>query len=226
MTRRNSRGWAVAATLALSALVAASASDRASAWSSTPPKRGMGATAPNVVEPIVKRMKAAQSRLNEGDTGSQTRGIQEEVVRDLDKLIEAASQQSDSSRASRQSSSGGKSQRETENGSPQQEQGAKRGGAEGASGTASGSAPGSRGGRRSPRAVQTKGAIGRQSTLVREVWGHLPPAVRERVRVDFSETVLPAYDELVRKYFEALLEEPSPHAGRGPSATTAPPANK
>jgi hypothetical protein len=30
--------------------------------------------------------------------------------------------------------------------------------------------------------------------------------MRENVRVDFSETVLPAYDELVRQYFEALLE--------------------
>jgi hypothetical protein len=225
MIYRTNRESAVAATLALGALLAAAGSDRAAAWSSTPPKRGMGATAPNVVEPIVKRMKAAQSRLNEGDTGSQTRGIQEEVVRDLDKLIEAASQQSESSRASRQSPSGGKSQRETENGSPQQEQGAKRGGSEGA-GTARGSAPGSRGGTRTPRAVQTKGAIGRPSTLVREVWGHLPPAVRERVRVDFSETVLPAYDELVRKYFEALLEEPPPHAGSAPAPSSALPRNK
>ena len=201
--------------------------DRATARaSSTPPTRGLGATAPNPVEPIVKRMKAAQTRLKEGDTGPDTRGIQEQVVHDLEKLIDAASRQSESSRSSHKSPSGGKSPQESENGSPQPSQAAPRSGADGASATTGGAAPGKHGGTRTPRAVQTKVTITGHGTLLREVWGHLPPAMRERVRVDFSETVLPAYDELVRRYFEALLEEPPQRKGGASGPTNATPLDK
>jgi hypothetical protein len=198
--------------------------DRATAWaSSTPPTRGLGATAPNPVEPIVKRMKAAQTRLKDGDTGADTRGIQEQVVQDLEKLIDAASRQSDSSRSSQKSPSGGKSPKESENGSPQQSQAAPRIGADGASATTGGAAPGKRGGTRTPRSGQAKVAITGRGSLVREVWGHLPPAVRKRVPVNFGETVLPAYDELVRRYFEALLEESPQRKGGALVPTNATP---
>jgi hypothetical protein len=199
------------------------------AWSSTPPPaRGFGATAPNPVEPIVKQMKAAQTRLKEGDTGSETRGIQQQAVRDLEKLIDAASRQSDSpSRGSGKSqSSGEKSPQNSENGSPQPSQAGQRAGAEGASAKAGGPAPGTRGGTRTARPVQTKVAMPGERSLLREVWGHLPPAMREHVRVDFSETVLPAYDELVRRYFEALLEEPPQRPGAPPATNSGAPLSK
>ncbi len=202
---------------------------RASSTPAPPSAHGMGASAPNPVEPIVKQMKAAQTRLKEGNTGSETRGIQAQVVRDLDKLIDAASKQSGSpsrgSGKSQSQSSGEKSPQDSENGSPPPAQGGKTGGAEGASAKAAGSAPGPSGGRRTPRPVQAKVTIPGDRSLLREVWGHLPPAVREHVRVDFSETVLPAYDELVRRYFEALLEEPSQRPGSATSPrSTAPPS--
>jgi hypothetical protein len=193
--------------------------------SSTPQTRGLGATAPNPVEPIVKRMKAAQTRLKDGDTGPDTRGIQEQVVQDLEKLIDAASRQSDSSRSSQKSPSG-KSPKESENGSPQQSQAAPRSGADGASATTGGAAPGRHGGARTPRVGQARVAITGHGSLVREVWGHLPPAVRERVPVNFSETVLPAYDELVRRYFEALLEESPRGKGGAPGSTNPRPLDK
>jgi len=191
--------------------------------------RGFGASAANPVAPIVKQMKAVETRLKGGDTGADTRGIQAQVVRDLDKLIDAASrQQSQPSRGMQKSPGGGKSPREPEDGSPQQQgaprqgQGAQQDKGEGPTATAGGSPPNRRGGLRTPRAVAAKSSRTGDRTLVREVWGHLPPAVRERVRVDFSETVLPAYDDLVRRYFEALLEEPSPRNTRTPAVSPAP----
>ncbi len=196
-----------------------------------PAARGFGASAANPVAPIVKEMKAAETRLKGGDTGPDTRGIQAQVVRDLDKLIDAASrQQSQPSRGMQKSAGGGKTPREGEDGSPQQQgspkqgQGTQQDKGEGPTATAGGSPPSSRG--RTPRAVSAKSSRTGDRTLVREVWGHLPPAVRERVRVDFSETVLPAYDDLVRRYFEALLEEPAPRNARPPAASPAPPSAK
>ncbi len=217
------KNWAFIIGLALSAFLAAQGTQRVMASSSTPPPaRGLGATAPNPVAPIVKQMKAAQTRLKDGDTGPETRGIQEQVVHDLEKLIDAASRQSSSNRGSRKSPSEGKSPRESENGSPQPSQASQRGGADGASARTGGAAPDSRRSTGKSRPVQITG----QRSLLREVWGHLPPAMREHVRVDFSETVLPAYDELVRRYFEALLEEPQQRGAGRPAANSAVPLPK
>jgi hypothetical protein len=190
------------------ALVAIWGTDGPARGSSTPPARGLGTAAPNPVQPIVKEMKDAQSRLKGGDTGPGTRGVQEHVVRDLDKLIEAAARQSDSSRGSRQPQSEAKSPQESQNGSPEEGKAQQKSGSLGPPSNTAGSEPGRTNGKRQPRAI-TAIAVPGHSSLAREVWGHLPPAVRENVRVDFSETVLPAYDELVRRYFEALLEEQS-----------------
>src|ERR1700722_6560635 len=79
-----------------------------------PAARGFGASAANPVAPIVKEMKAAETRLKGGDTGPDTRGIQAQVVRDLDKLINAASRQQSQPNRSMQKMPGGKSPREAE----------------------------------------------------------------------------------------------------------------
>ncbi|HEV8002251.1 MAG TPA: hypothetical protein VGP63_20340 [Planctomycetaceae bacterium] len=225
--------WAFAILFIVGGLLFGAQPDRAAAWSSTPaPTRGMGASAPNPVEPIVKQMKAAQTRLKEGNTGSETRGIQQQVVRDLDKLIEAASRQSGSPNQgsgkpqSGEKSGGEKSPQNAEGGSPPPSQAAQRDGGAGASAKAGGSAPGKQGGTRTRKAIQTKVALPGDRSLVREVWGHLPPAMQEHVRVDFSETVLPAYDELVRRYFEALLEESPQRSGTSPAGNAPRPLNK
>lgn len=44
----------------------------------------------------------------------------------------------------------------------------------------------------------------RRLGLATSAWGHLPPKVREQMRSAFSETYLPEYDELLRRYYEAL----------------------
>ena len=45
--------------------------------------------------------------------------------------------------------------------------------------------------------------------LVKDVWGHLPPSLREQLLNVYSERYLPKYDEMVRKYYEALAEQNS-----------------
>jgi len=49
-------------------------------------------------------------------------------------------------------------------------------------------------------------AMARRRALVDEVWGHLPPAMRERLLNVGSEKLLPKYEELIRRYYEALAE--------------------
>jgi aspartate aminotransferase-like enzyme len=43
--------------------------------------------------------------------------------------------------------------------------------------------------------------------LIKDVWGHLPPHVREAMLNSMSEKYLPKYEELVKKYYEALAQK-------------------
>ncbi len=49
--------------------------------------------------------------------------------------------------------------------------------------------------------------LARRTNLIKDVWGHLPPALREKMLNIYSEKYLPRYEELVRRYFEALAEQ-------------------
>jgi hypothetical protein len=47
----------------------------------------------------------------------------------------------------------------------------------------------------------------RRAQMIKDVWGHLPPHVRERIDKSFSEKYLPKYEELVKKYYESLAQK-------------------
>lgn len=172
----------------------------------TPPAKGP-------VESIVEGMREAQSRLVQKSAGDETQRIQRRIIGNLEKLIEAAKQRSG---GGGRSSSPSQSQNAAGDTTPQATAGTPPNGA--ASATA-GVQPGHASGQGKPP-VAVKGAPdAAHRALVREVWGHLPPAVREKLKdSDFGETILPAYDDLVRHYFEALLDGPSPRdsSSRGP----------
>jgi hypothetical protein len=155
------------------------------------------------VKAIVDGMQNAGVRLKQGDTGSGTRTIQEQVVNDLQKLIDEAKSKS---RRSQQQKSESKQNQSSQNRSESQQ----KPGSDAASGAqpASGQ-PGRKSGMGKPSVSEKKSPGLPQRPLLREVWGHLPPALRERVPSDFHEAILPAYDDLVRRYFEALLDSPA-----------------
>ncbi|MDA0285311.1 MAG: hypothetical protein O3B86_18330 [Planctomycetota bacterium] len=56
------------------------------------------------------------------------------------------------------------------------------------------------------QAQERAAALARRRALIDEVWGHLPPAMRERLLNVGSETLLPRYEEMIRRYYEALAE--------------------
>jgi hypothetical protein len=47
----------------------------------------------------------------------------------------------------------------------------------------------------------------RRQQMIKDVWGHLPPHLREAMRNTFSEKYLPKYEDLVKRYYEALAEK-------------------
>jgi hypothetical protein len=43
--------------------------------------------------------------------------------------------------------------------------------------------------------------------LVRRMWGHLPPKVRDEMQTSLSENFLPKYERLIEEYYKRLAEE-------------------
>jgi hypothetical protein len=152
------------------------------------------------VKSIIDGMQGAGARIKQGDTGTGTRTIQEKVVDDLQKLIDEAKSKS---RQSQQRSSSNRK----DSGSQKRSDSQQMPGSDGAAGAKPSSGqPGRKSGAGKPSVSEKKPLGLPQRPLLREVWGHLPPALRERVPSDFHEAILPAYDDLVRRYFEALLD--------------------
>ena len=60
---------------------------------------------------------------------------------------------------------------------------------------------------RSDRAETIRIDIATRNQLITEIWGHLPPALRQQLLNIREEKYLPKYGDLVRQYFEALAEQ-------------------
>lgn len=60
------------------------------------------------------------------------------------------------------------------------------------------------------QARERAAALARRRALIDEVWGHLPPAMRERLLNVGSEKLLPKYEDQIRRYYEALAEPDKP----------------
>jgi len=175
---------------------------------------------PGPVKQIIDGMKDSQSRLKRGESDAETRAVQERVVNGLQKLIDRAKQNNSGGGQNNSSPRQDRSQQ-----SPSQSgQSGQNPSSSGAPNPSSGTKGGGKPGGTKPPASEKNLAARTRPPLLHEVWGHLPPALRERMRdADFGETILPAYDDLVRRYFEALLEESSPRGRQYPPPAGAQP---
>ena len=64
------------------------------------------------------------------------------------------------------------------------------------------------------QARERAAALARRRALIDEVWGHLPPAMRERLLNVGSDKLLPKYEDQIRRYYEALAEPDKPDLRR------------
>lgn len=152
----------------------------------------------NPLEAVIRQMRTAGKRIGRQEIGPETRALQQQVVRDLQKLIDQArkgqSQWSRSSSAARPHPSVGRKPPQTTTPSTD-------GGGKPRTGTS----------RQSTDRQHTTPTPDRRITerrmLVKELWGHLPPALRQRLLNIEGATPLPQYGKLVRRYFESLAEQ-------------------
>lgn len=171
------------------------------------PRQQQQSVEENPLENAVEGMREAQQRLGREETGAETQEVQQKVVDDLQKLIDLA-QQRQSRTSQRQAQ-----QRQQQPNMPQQGQPENRGVPDQPQQPRQ-DQPGQQNRQRpedseeNNRSDQLRPAeLLQRQRFVEEIWGHLPPVVRERMRNVISEKYLPNYEDQIRRYFKSLADE-------------------
>ena len=167
------------------------------------------ATDENPLENAIKGMLDAEKRIGNRNIGEETQNIQKKVVVDLQKLIDLANQRQQQLSQQRQQSRQRQRNR-NQNGSrqqgPQRQQKQSSPSQQNESGQQNRKQPGDSGAGADVSETHSPELL-RQRRMLEEVWGHLPPALRERMQNVISEKYLPKYDEMIRRYFKSLAQD-------------------
>tara|TARA_R110002072_G_scaffold302100_1_gene484002 strand:- start:204167 stop:204988 length:822 start_codon:yes stop_codon:yes gene_type:complete len=169
------------------------------------------------LDEAVASMREVSRRLDEQNLSNDTAELQTGIVSNIDALIEKlrklpppSSSNSSPNSDKDQSDSDSTSQGQKSDPKQGQQQGSRN--QHGADSTA-GTAPQPQNGKSGEsseqnlrQAQERSAALARRRALIDEVWGHLPPAMRERLLNVGSEKLLPKYESLIRRYYEALAE--------------------
>ena len=180
--------------------------------------QGAGAKNENKLEKAAQGMRSAGEKLDESQTGKDTRKIQEQVIRDLDELIKQMQNPPPSNGGG--GGGGAMSMTKSKSGQGQamsrqqkllqgRQQPGKSQAGQGAD-SKSGSqdkkvAEGSSERTESERKAAEEAA--RKKKLEMDVWGHLPPHLRDRMLNNYGERMLPRYQQMVKQFYESLSEQ-------------------
>ena len=133
------------------------------------------------VSDVVKQMREIEKRLSQPDTGEETQQKQKQIVKRLQTLIEQA----------RQSGSSSSKQMKIRQ---VRQAGQKPGGAQG--GEQASNNPGG-----APLTKPSKPTNQRSAATGKDIWGHLPPELRQEMENSFKEEALPDRIELIKRYY-------------------------
>ena len=145
---------------------------------------------------IARRMQLAGERISKNDSGSDTQDLQTGIVEDLSAMIEQAR----------------KNCRQSKPGSNHKQQTALRGPIgppnpnQGAPGTNSAENPTGSSNRPSGSGRGTTTDLEQVQAVIKDIWGQLPPNMREQMLQSPPEEFLPKYERLIEQYFRRLAE--------------------
>lgn len=159
-----------------------------------------------VLDRAVNQMRDVSRRIEEGKAGKETQQLQQKVLDDLTRLIELLQNQppppppdpnnsqppppkNDKQRQQQQNKQQQKDQQQRQQDQQQTERRPK---------------DGDNSEERLDQARADKERAAARERMFKDIWGHLPEAVRNRLLNNFSEEYLPKYAPEVRKYFEEL----------------------
>ncbi len=174
-------------------------------------KAGEADSPVTVVNRLLENTASARERLAAGELDERTATIQQQILDDLDALIGLAGSSPPAGSPSAPPAGGGAPSQAPGSGQSGQAPVEKAQKSAGETDSAGSGEPGGDPNAMSRESAERTATAGesaadreRRLGLATAAWGHLPPKVREQMRSAFSETYLPEYDELVRRYYEAL----------------------
>lgn len=171
----------------------------------------------------ITSMRQVGKRLDDGDTSDETRDLQAGILLDIDSLIEKLKKQPppppnpnqnspqdqspDNEQKPQQSDTQSKPKTQPKPTAGEQPSGKQPTGS-GAGQKQENKDAGESTEENRQKAQARATALAHRRALINEVWGHLPPALREKLLNVGSEKLLPQYEELIRRYYESLADSP------------------
>ncbi|REJ96997.1 MAG: hypothetical protein DWQ34_00800 [Planctomycetota bacterium] len=152
------------------------------------------------IRETLELMRQAETRLADAKLDDETAYLQQRILANLEDLLEQAANQK-AERVDVPMDTESDSESQTAETSEAERTGSPDAGGDSPSGEGDSSETPRQGG--DPSATEVEQRL----DLATSVWGHLPPRKRDRMQGAFSERFLPAYDELVRRYYEALATD-------------------
>ncbi|MBS0210986.1 MAG: hypothetical protein JSS27_18740 [Planctomycetes bacterium] len=165
---------------------------------------GPGGGAEDSDDPLVKlnrQMRDAQQRLAQAETDEAVQKLQQDIVKQLEELIKQVQQQRQQQSSSSSMSQSKRSQQREQVAQPQKQQGqANQGGKRPSQQPARDSTEGLA--KRETEKVDAK----KLDDALKDIWGELPPRLRQQMLQGSTERFLPKYELLIEQYFKALAE--------------------
>ena len=174
---------------------------------------------PDELNRTIESMREVSKKLSSKDLSDETRKRQQSILSDIDKLIEKLKQppppsdqqqqqNSDPQQQDQQNQQQKQNQKQKQQSQNQQQPSR----SQQTQGTGAGNTQqqkDSKAGESTDKELQRKlsdrtAELARRRALIDEVWGHLPPALREQLLNANSEKMLPLYEDLIRAYYESL----------------------
>ncbi|MSR58196.1 MAG: hypothetical protein EXS05_11030 [Planctomycetaceae bacterium] len=169
------------------------------------------------LERAIAGMRKASEKIEADDTSSKTLEVQKQVIQDLDDLLkllrqQQQAQQSKSQQQKKQNQKKKDQQQKDRQKLPKQKLDPQN---SGKPQEQAGQQPAERNDsdrsrdaqERAEAAKQALAEEARRQQLFKDVWGHLPPHLRDAVLSSFNDKYLPKYEDLVKRYYEALAEK-------------------
>ncbi len=143
---------------------------------------------------IGQRMRSAERLISRQEISQKTQQLQEQVIAELERLIEETKKQCQGGQGSPKAAS---------------KPGAKPGGKgrAGSGDNAAANRPAKESAERTDGKAPGSEQLARFEQMLKQVWGHLPPKIRDQMQSGSIEEFLPKYERLIEEYYSRLAEE-------------------
>lgn len=151
-------------------------------------------------DPLVRlnrRMREAQARLRALKSDDTTQQLQDKIVRELEELIQQCQKQQQQQQQQASSSSGSGSEQTAGRERVNQPQMAK---------SSAAAKPARDSSDRQGKPEVRKPDMAKMRDLLKDIWGELPPRLRQQMMQSSVERFVPKYELLIEEYFQTLAE--------------------